>query len=114
MVGLLIKLFHAGSGAAAAFINRVAHLVSVTSYRMYYRFYILNRRWFVNNYCYVHHANLKKEMFSIGGIHLLVVGFVPPVLMIFYGCLTLRLNTFLQQEIKMFWMNVYLFSTAAC
>src|SRR6187455_697205 len=68
MVGSLTKHYRHGFGDAVDFINRVALLVSEISCRMYYRFFMQHHNLHVNKFYFVRRANLKKEIYSIGGI----------------------------------------------
>ena len=68
MAGSLIKHFHRGFGDVAAFINQAGLLVSGISCRMFCRFFMQRQNLRVNKFCFVHHANSRKEMCNIGGI----------------------------------------------
>ncbi len=87
MAGLRIRPSPAGCGHEADFISLVEHLDSVISCRMCFPCCIQNLHWRVNRYCCAHQDNLRKEMFSIGGIRQLDEVSEHIAQMITYGCL---------------------------
>ena len=68
MDGCFIRSFHADFGDEVDFINRVVHLDSVISCRMYWHLCMPNQKWRANKSYWLLHDNLKKEMYNIGGI----------------------------------------------